>query len=98
VLFFTKMRKHKQINLLHTNQGSQGFPRIPYWIRPPKTGQEPYTGIARTKLFELAKLGHIRSTSLREPGQRKGTRLFHLGSILEFIEQSEKQFSRKEAA
>ena len=62
---------------------------IPVWIRPPKRGVEFYTGMSRAKLYEGATKGHFRSVSIREPGQTKGTRLFHLGSILNFIERCE---------
>ena len=58
---------------------------LPVWIRAPKTGPEFYTGLTRAKLYQLAGEGKIRSTSIREPGQVKGVRLFHLGSTLDFI-------------
>lgn len=59
---------------------------LPVWIRSPKQGVEFYTGLSRAKLYELAGAGKIRSHSIREPGQVKGTRLFNLQSILDFIE------------
>jgi len=59
---------------------------LPVWVRSPKTGPEHYTGLGRSKLYELAAKGKIRSRSIREPGQIKGTRLFDLRSILDFIE------------
>lgn len=58
---------------------------LPVWIRPPKIGVEFYSGFSRAKLYEGAAKGHFRSVSIREPGQVKGTRLFHLQSILDFI-------------
>jgi hypothetical protein len=36
-------------------------------------------------MYELAAAGKIVSRSIREPGQIKGTRLFLLSSILDFI-------------
>ena len=63
---------------------------LPVWIRPPKIGVEFYTGFSRAKLYEGASKGHFRSVSIRQPGQVKGTRLFNLQSILEFIEKCEK--------
>ena len=63
---------------------------LPVWIRSPKGGPEHFTGFSRSKLYELDQRGKIRSVSIREPGQVKGTRLFHLGSILEFIETCER--------
>ena len=62
---------------------------LPVWVRSPKSGTEHFTGFSRAKLYALAGEGSIRSTSIREPGQLKGTRLFHLGSILALIEKSE---------
>jgi hypothetical protein len=59
---------------------------LPIWIRSPKIGPEHYTGLTRSKLYELAGKGKIKSRSIREPGQIKGTRLFNLRSILDFIE------------
>lgn len=66
---------------------------MPIWIRPPKSGNEFYTGISRAKLHDLAKAGKIRTSSVREPGTEKGTRLYHLGSILELIESSEEKLN-----
>lgn len=58
---------------------------LPIWIRSPKRGVEFYSGLSRAKLYELAGAGKIASRSIREPGQIKGTRLFLLQSILDFI-------------
>ena len=62
---------------------------LPVWIRSPKQGTEYYTGLSRAKLYELATKRAIRSVSIRAPGQIRGTRLFHLASILEFLEKCE---------
>jgi hypothetical protein len=59
---------------------------LPVWVRSPKTGPEHYSGLGRSKLYQLAAQGKIESCSIREPGQVKGTRLFNLQSILAFIE------------
>lgn len=69
---------------------------LPVWIRSPKIGVETYSGFSRAKLYELAGKNAIRSVSIREPGQVKGTRLFNLASILAFIEKCE-QAAVKEA-
>jgi hypothetical protein len=50
---------------------------LPVWVRAPKRGHE------------WAGKGFIRSVSIREPGKIKGVRLFHLASILGFIERCE---------
>lgn len=62
---------------------------LPCWVRSPKAGPEHYTGFSRAKLYSLAGEGKIRSVSIREPNQTKGTRLFNLASILAFIEKCE---------
>jgi hypothetical protein len=64
---------------------------LPVWIRSPKQGVDFYTGFSRAKLYEGAGKGHFRSVSIREPGQVKGTRLFNLQSILDFITRCEQQ-------
>jgi hypothetical protein len=67
---------------------------LPVWIRPPKFGVEFYSGFSRAKLYEGAGKGHFRSVSIREPGQVKGTRLFHLQSIFDFIARCEAQATK----
>ena len=63
---------------------------IPVWIRAPRNNSlEHYSGLSRAKLYELASEGFIRTVSIRKPGQVKGTRLFHLGSLLAFIAKHE---------
>jgi hypothetical protein len=62
---------------------------LPVWIRAPKSGPEYWTGFGRSKLYELYSLGKIVSRSIREPGQIKGTRLFNLKSILDYIDSCE---------
>ena len=63
--------------------------QLPVWIRAPKTGAETYTGLTRSFLYQIASQGLIRTVSIREPGKERGCRLFHLRSILEFIERHE---------
>ncbi len=62
---------------------------LPVWVRAPKYGHEFFSGCSRAKLYEWAAKGFIRSVSIREPGRIKGVRLFHLASILAFIERCE---------
>ena len=66
------------------------FKGLPVWIRSPKGGPEHFCGFSRSKLYDLDQRGLIRSVSIREPGQVKGTRLFHLQSILAYIESCER--------
>ena len=57
----------------------------PIWIRCPARGTEHFTGLRRGYLYALAGQRKIRSVSIRAPGKVRGTRLFHLASILAFI-------------
>lgn len=59
---------------------------LPVWIRASTIGPEHYSGFGRSKLYELAHRNLIDSRSIREPGQTRGTRLFRLQSILDYIE------------
>ena len=56
------------------------------WIRLPKKGHCPYTGVTRAFYYELIKRGAIKSASLKKPGQLRGVRLVWLPSVLEYIE------------
>lgn len=42
-------------------------------------------GITRTPLYNLRKGGFVRSTSTRLLGKNYGKRLYHIGSIREFL-------------
>jgi hypothetical protein len=64
---------------------------MPVWIRSPKAGTEFYTGLSRSKLYDLANKRQIRSVSIREPNQIRGTRLFNLKSILDLFERIEEE-------
>ncbi len=41
------------------------------WIRPPKTGNDFWSGFSRSKLYALAKDNHIRSVWTASPGKSK---------------------------
>jgi hypothetical protein len=69
---------------------------LPVWVRSPKRGHEFYSGCTRPKLYEWAVKGFIRSMSIRKPGSIKCVRLFHLASILAFIERCEANALRQE--
>lgn len=46
---------------------------------------EHHFGIKRGTLYNLLKAGHVRSVSLRKPGQKFGCRLFFLPGIAEYL-------------
>ncbi len=67
---------------------------LPIWVRAPVQGPEYFTGFTRSKLYEIAGAGLIRSVSIREGGAVKGVRLFDLASVIAYIE---KQVAKAEA-
>jgi hypothetical protein len=54
-------------------------------VRPPKRGREHYTGFSRSKLYELDAKGKIICTSIGEPAEIRGARLFNLKNIVDLI-------------
>jgi hypothetical protein len=89
----TRPIPEKVREFLNTQQNGK-----PEWIRPPKQGVEFYCGFSRARLYQGAKDGDFRSVSIRKPGQTKGTRLFHLQSILDFIANFEQAADSSQAA
>jgi hypothetical protein len=59
-------------------------PVKPEWLRLPLATS--IFGIGRSKLYEMIADGKIKSVSLRERGQTKGTRLISYDSLAEYIE------------
>jgi hypothetical protein len=59
---------------------------LPVWIRAPVKGPEHFSGFTRGKLYELSDRELIQSVTTRGPQQTRGVRLFHLQSILDYIE------------
>lgn len=58
----------------------------PEYIRLPKQGQAcPWTGLGRSKLWEILQTGRVRSVCLRKPGALKGARLVNLESLLCYL-------------
>ena len=54
------------------------------WIRPAQV--EEQFGIKRSKLYELIAQNRVKSVSLREEGQTRGTRLICFQSVVNYIE------------
>jgi len=63
----------------------------PFWIRMPRNGNCPYTGLSKTKLYSIIgkPASTVRSAVLKDEAQSKGTRLIHLQSLLDYIETCE---------
>src|SRR5436190_18083224 len=64
----------------------------PEFIRLPKSGLCPWTGLSRAKLKELilpskgnGNKPPVKSVCLRKPGAVKGARLIHLNSLLTYL-------------
>ena len=60
----------------------------PEWLRIPSAVK--IFGISRTKLYELIGKQKIKSVSLRERGQIRGTRLLSYDSIMKYLDQLSK--------
>ena len=61
----------------------------PEWAREKFLEQK--FGIGRMTLYRLRKLKKIRSTNLKQPGDKYGIRLFHVESVRRLIEESEER-------
>ena len=77
------------------------FQPQPEFIRLPKRGQCPITGLTRSKLYDLISPHEdndfrppVRSVSLRKTGQLKGTRLVVLESLLAYLRDEVEVFQR----
>ena len=59
----------------------------PFWIRMPRDGNCPITGLSKSKLYSI--IGGddppVKSVSLKAGNQTRGTRLIHLQSLLDYI-------------
>lgn len=64
-------------------QGSETQLQRPEWLRP--NAVPHFFGIGRTKVYELLAEGKIKSVSLRERGQKHGTRLISYDSVAEYL-------------
>lgn len=58
----------------------------PEFIRLPKPGTLcNWTGLSRSKMWEILQTGKVKTVSLRRPGAIKGARLVHLASLLIYL-------------
>lgn len=61
-------------------------PTKPEFIRLPRPGTLcPWTGLSRSKMWEVLQLGKVKTVCLRKPGAAKGARLIHLASLLDYL-------------
>jgi predicted DNA-binding transcriptional regulator AlpA len=75
------------------------FQPQPEFIRLPKLGLCPITGLSRSKLYDLISPNEgngfkppVKSVSLRKRGQTKGTRLTVLESLLDYLRREVEAF------
>jgi hypothetical protein len=72
----------------HNNRNGEGQisleDQVRQWGRVPDALKQ--SALSRTKLYQLIETGKIVSVSLREPGQKKATRLICLRSLNDYIE------------
>ena len=73
----------------------------PEYIRLPTRGLCPFTGLSRSKLYELILASEtnnynppVKSVSLRKKGQIKGTRLIVLQSLLDYLKKEVETFQQ----
>jgi hypothetical protein len=59
----------------------------PIWVRSPKSGQtEFFSSLSKGKLYQLEQAGLVKTASLRPKGAIRGTKLFNLQSLLDYVE------------
>ena len=61
-------------------------PTKPEFIRLPRPGTLcPWTGLSRSKMWEVLQTGKVKTVCLRKPGAAKGARLIHLAGLLDYL-------------
>lgn len=64
----------------------------PEYVRLPRTGEkETFTGLGRSKLWEILQSGRVKSICLRKPGALRGARLIQLDSLLAYLASMESE-------
>ena len=75
------------MNNMDTTEQERGAELRPIWVRAPLAGRtEFYSGLSRGKMYQAEALGLVKTASLKPPGATRGVKLFHLGSLLAFVE------------
>ncbi len=63
------------------------------WIRIPREGRCPETGLSRAHYYALIKEGKVKSACIKKPGKLTGVRLVWLPSVLDYIERHVERLS-----
>ena len=66
------------------------------WVKAPVRGYCPETGLTRAAFYQLADAGKIKTACIRKPGAIRGNRLFHLGSVLAFLDATAEETAARE--
>jgi hypothetical protein len=72
---------------IHTHSNTEPGPVSSYYLPEfanSATAQR-LTGLCRSHLYALQNEGKIRSACLRKPGAIRGKRLWHMGSLISFL-------------
>jgi hypothetical protein len=72
---------------IHTRSNTESGPASSYYLPEfanSATAQR-LTGLCRSHLYALQNEGKIRSACLRKPGAIRGKRLWHMGSLISFL-------------
>jgi len=89
-LHFLVTMHHAHNRSIHGESSRRTSPRNTCLDPCPEVRAEYYTGLSRAKPYEFAGRGVIRSFSVRDPGSIKGSRFFHLQSVLDYLERAER--------
>ncbi len=63
----------------------QGGVEAEFTPMPSPSQVEPFSGLRRGLLYQLAREGHIKTVSLRLPGRTRGRRLIVLASLRDYL-------------
>jgi hypothetical protein len=68
----------------------------PIYIRPPRSGNCPFTGLSKSKIYQLISGENppVKSVSMRDGANARGTRLIHFQSLLDYIASFDSQNSK----
>ncbi|OGV67755.1 MAG: hypothetical protein A2283_12405 [Lentisphaerae bacterium RIFOXYA12_FULL_48_11] len=67
----------------------------PRWIRLPKRGHCPETGLTRAAFYQLIQGGRIKTAVLKRPGTVRGQRFVFLPSVLQLLDKAAEVEARR---
>jgi hypothetical protein len=71
-------------NTINNNPGGGDGRHRPEWIRPAEVRH--YFGVGRSRTYEILATGAVKTVSLRQRGQKHGTRLISYDSFAAYLE------------